>query len=66
MPYFNLRPDFITVLLQNNLATPQLFMTIRNCVGISDRPQHAQDVNTVLSDMTLITLPLWSVHKTVC
>ena len=45
IPYFNLRPDFIIVLLQNNLTTLQLFMIILNCVGISDPSQHAPDVN---------------------
>ena len=55
MPYFNLRPEFITVLLQNNLTKLQLFVIIVNCVRISDRPQHAQLVNAVLFNMKLIT-----------
>ena len=48
MPYFNLKLDFITVLLHNNLARLQLFLIILNCVRISDQPQKAQDVNAVL------------------
>ena len=48
MPNFNLRPDFITVVLYKNLAILQLFVITLNCVRISDRPQQAQDVNAVL------------------
>ena len=48
MPYFNLRPEFIEVLLQNNLTKLQLFVIILKCVRISDRPQQAQVVNVVL------------------
>ena len=69
MPYFNLRPDFITELLHNNIAMLQLFAIILNCVRMSDRPQQAQDVNTVLFHMNsvaLIALPLWSIYKVVC
>ena len=44
MPYFNLRTDFITVLLHNNL----------DCVRLSDRPQQSQDVNAVLFDMIFL------------
>ena len=51
MPYFNLRPDFITVLLHNNLAKLQLFVIILNCGSESHRSQQAQDVNAVLFDM---------------
>ena len=52
MPYFNLRPDFITVLLRNNLAGLQLFVIIISCVRISTCPQQqAQDVNAVLFNM---------------
>ena len=54
MPYFDLRPDFITVILQNILTTLQLFVIILNCVGISDRSQYAQDANAVLSDMKFV------------
>ena len=46
------------------LIALQLFMIILNCAGISDRPQHAQDVNGVLSN--LIALPPWSVCRAVC
>ena len=62
MSYFNLRPDFITVLLQTSL---QLFVIIPYCVGISYRAEHARDVNDVLFDLKLITLPPWSVYKVV-
>ena len=48
MPYLNLRPDFITFLLHNDLTRLQLFVIILNCVKISDRSQQAQDVNAVL------------------
>ena len=51
MPYFNLRPDFITVFLHKNLARLQLFVIILNCVRISDQPQQSEDVSTVLFDM---------------
>ena len=51
MPCFNLRPDFITVLLRNDLARLELFVIILNCVRISDRPQQAQGVNAVLFNM---------------
>ena len=44
MPYFNLRPDFITVLLHNNLARLQLLVIILNCVRISNRSHQAEDV----------------------
>ena len=64
MQYFNnLRPDFITMFLQNNLTTLQLFMIILNYVGKSDRSQHAQDVNAVLLNLMLIILPLWLTYK---
>ena len=63
MLYFNLRPDFITVLIQNNVTMLQLFVIIFNCVGISNRSQHAQDVNAVLFDMMMITLPSLSLYK---
>ena len=66
MPYFNLRPGFITVLLHNKLARLQLFVIILNCVGILNRPQYAQVVNAVLFNMKLIVLPLWSRYKVVC
>ena len=71
MTCFNLRPDFITVLLHSNLAKLQLFVIIFNCVRISDRPQQAQDVNAVLFNMifyltALITLPLWLISYVVC
>ena len=66
MPFFNLRPDLIAVILQNNLTRLLLFLIIRNCVVISDRPQHAQDVNAVLFNLKLITLPSWSMYKVVC
>ena len=70
LPYFNLRPDFITVLLHNNPTTLQLFVIILDCVRISsDRPQQAKDVNAVLFNMNyvaLITLPLWSIYKVIC
>ena len=48
MPYFNLRPDFVTVFLHNNLVRLQLFVIILNCVRILDRPKQAQDVHAVL------------------
>ena len=54
MPYFNLRPDFITVLLDKNLARLQLFVIILNCITISDQPQQAQDVNAVLFTLLFI------------
>ena len=67
MPYFHLRPDFITVLLHNILTWLQLPVIILNCVWISsDRPHHAQDVNEVLFNMKLITLPLPLIYKVVC
>ena len=69
MLYFNLRPDFITVLLHNNLARLQIFVIILNCVRISDHPRQAQDVNAALFDMNsvvLIILLLWSIYKVVC
>ena len=34
MPNFNSRPDFITVLLQNDLIQLQLFVIILNCVRL--------------------------------
>ena len=34
MPYYNLRPDFIRVLLHNDLARLQLFVIILNCVKL--------------------------------
>ena len=46
--YFIFRSEFITLLLQNNLTTLQLFVIIVNCVRISDRPQQAPVVNAVL------------------
>ena len=50
--YFNLRPGFTIVLLQNNLAWLQLFMIILNGgVRISDRPQQAQDIKAALFDI---------------
>ena len=52
MPYFNLRSDFITVPLHNNLARLQLFVITLNCIRISDWPQQAQDVNAVLFKVT--------------
>ena len=58
MSCFNFNPDFITALLLNNRIELQLFVIILNCVGMSDRLQHAQDVNAVLFNTTLITLPL--------
>ena len=61
MPYFTLRPEFITVLLQNHLTKIQLFVIILNCVRVSDLPQQAQVVNAVLFNMKLITLTLWSI-----
>ena len=64
-PYFNLRPDFITVPLHNNLTRLQLLVIILNCVKISDRPQQAQEVNAVLFNMKMITLPSWSIYKVV-
>ena len=66
MLYFNLKPDYITVLLQNNLARLQLFVIILNCIGISYRSQYALDVSAVLFNVKLITLPLWSIYKVVC
>ena len=48
MPYFNLRPDFITELSHNNLARLQLSVVIFNCIRISDCPKQAQDLNAVL------------------
>ena len=57
MPYFNLRPDITTVVLHNDPTKLQLFVIILNCVEISNRPQHAQDLNAVLFNMQLITLP---------
>ena len=51
MPYFDLRPDFITWLLHKNLSRLQLFVIIVNCITILDQPQQAQDVNGVLFDM---------------
>ena len=66
MPYFNLSPDFIIVLSQNNLTALQLFVIILNCVGILYRSQYARDVNAVLFNMRLITLPSWSIYKVVC
>ena len=63
MPYFNLRPDFITVFLQNNLTTLQSFGIILNCVRISDWSPCAQGVNAVLSNMKLITLHSWLTYK---
>ena len=51
MQYLNLRPDFITVFLHDNLAKLQLFMIILNCVRISDQPQQAQDINAVSFNM---------------
>ena len=66
MPYFNLKLHFTALLLQNNLTKPQLFVIILNCIRKSDWSQHAQDVNTVLSNKKLITLSLWSVYKAVC
>ena len=69
MSYFNLRSDFITVFLDNNLARLQIFVIILNCIRMSDRPQQAQDVNAVLFNMNqvaLITVPLWSIYKVVC
>ena len=56
MPYFNLRSDFITVFLHNNLAKLQLLVIIRDGVRVSDRPQQAQDVNAVLSCTDYFTL----------
>ena len=50
----------------SSLTTLQLFLIILNCVGIYDRSQHAQNVNAVLFNMKLITLPLWSIYKVVC
>ena len=47
MSCFNLRSDFITVYLHNNLARLQLFIIVLNCVSISNRLQQAQDVNAV-------------------
>ena len=61
MPYFNLKPVFITVLSQNNLTKLQLFVIMLTCVRISDWPQQAQAVNAVLFNLKLITLPLWSI-----
>ena len=57
MPYFDLRPDLITVLLQNNLTRIQLILIILNCIGISDRSQHPQDLKAVLFNMKLIAFP---------
>ena len=51
MPNFDLRPDFIAMLLHSNLARLQLFVIILNCVRILDRPHQAQDVNGVLFHM---------------
>ena len=48
MPCFHFKPDFITVLLQNNLIMLKLFVIILNCVGISDWSQHIRDVNAGL------------------
>ena len=59
MPYINLRPDFITVLLQNNLAGLQLLIIILNCVGTSYRSQQAGDANAILFYMKRIALPSW-------
>ena len=64
MMYSDLRPDLITVLLQNNLTLLQLLVTIPICVAISDHLQHAHDVNAVL--FNVITLPLRSIYKMVC
>ena len=47
MSYFNLRSDFIAVVLHNSLAMLQLFVITLNCVSMSDWPQQAQDVNAV-------------------
>ena len=55
MQYLNLRPDFVTEVLQNSLTTLQFFVDILNCVGISDRFQHAQDVNAVLSEVDCLS-----------
>ena len=66
MPYFNLRPDFITVLLQNNLTRLQLSAIILKCVGIPDGSQHPEDENAVLFNVELTTLPFWSICKVVC
>ena len=45
IPYFNLRPDFITVVLHNNLARLQLIVMILNHIRISDRSELAQIFN---------------------
>ena len=66
MPYFNLKPDFIRALLHNNLTRLQLFAIILNWARISEWLQQTQDINAVLFNMMLITLPLWSINKVVC
>ena len=48
VPCFNLRQDFITMLLENNLTTQQLFVIILNYRGISNGSQHAQDGSIAL------------------
>ena len=49
---------------ERTLTRLQQFVIILNSVGISNLPQHAQDV--VIFKMKLITLPLWSIFKVVC
>ena len=55
----------MTVLLQNDVTRLQLFVITLNCVGISVRSQHAQDVDAVLFNTKLIALPSWSIYKVV-
>ena len=60
MPYFNLRPEFISVLLHNNLAWLQLFIILNyiriilNFIRISDRSKQAHDVNAGFFIMNLV------------
>ena len=64
MPHFNLRPEFITVLLQNNLTKLQLFVIILNCVRISDWSQLAQAVNAVLlKEVPLLAILLRNIYS---